>query len=500
MLPTSIKSRLIILVFLVAGLPILLSDYYIVNTAQSFMVAEKQQKLFGAGRMLDYYLKGTYEDLLEKHGAQDADRDTKVKILNQELQQYTDRVAKAYPGIGVGYYCRDLDAIITYGPGDIYADKVGLPISSEHEGRVVMESGVPGVQVGNLVRGQIMNTMQPLIRNGKVIGYIWANELTVDIEAQTKALTRHLAVAIFAGLLIGFAGVAFALNRMMEGINRIKLGLDRIKNDLSYEIIPPHDEIGAIALAINDMTQDLAAKKRLEEKVQHVERLAVIGEMAAGLAHEIRNPLMAVKGFAELQNEDITSRERAEYTNIIVNEVDRMNYLIERLLDFSKPTQDFTTLVQVNKVLKDTLVLAEIRVSGAGVQFETDFADHLPDVMANEEQLKQVSLNILLNAIQAIEKQGEIKIVSRYDDKTHEVQISISDNGPGIAAENVSRLFEPFFTTKENGTGLGLSVANYLMLSWGGSISVESKVSEGSTFTLKFPEERSKADDNDTSS
>lgn len=499
-MPKSLKSRLIILVILVAGLPILLSDYYLVKTATQTMVVEKQRKLFGAGKMLDAYLVGTYEDILQKDGAQDASNETKIQVLNKELRQYTDQIAQAYPGIGVGYYSRDLDSIITYGPSTMYADKVGVPISSNHEGRVVMETGVPRVQVGDLVRGQIMNTMQPIIRNGDIIGYIWANELTVDIESQLKDMKRHFLWVILGGLFIGITGIVFVLNHLMTGINHIKKGLRNIQDDLSYEIVPTSDEMGEIALAINAMARDLAAKKILEEQVQRVDRLAVIGEMAAGLAHEIRNPLMAIKGFAELQDEDITIQERHEYTGIIIAEVERMNHLIEQLLGFSRPTLDLLKQVNVNEVLKNTLILAEIRVSGMDVVFEANLADHLPDITVNEEKLKQVSLNIMINAIQAMNKKGKIRISSYYVKSLDEVHVSFTDTGPGIESEILCKIFDPFFTTKENGTGLGLSVANYLMLSWNGAILVESIMDQGSIFTLTFPAARSEANDGNTSS
>ena len=125
----------------------------------------------------------------------------------RKLAGYTDLVAQAYPGIGVGYYDRELDAIITYGPSKIYADKVGLPISASHEGRIVMNTGLPRIQEGDLVRGPIMNAMHPVVRNHQVIGYIWANELTVDIEAQLSSMLWQIAWTILACLIIGSVGV-----------------------------------------------------------------------------------------------------------------------------------------------------------------------------------------------------------------------------------------------------------------------------------------------------
>jgi signal transduction histidine kinase len=487
----SLRGRLFVLVIILAGLPILLSGYIIAKTAVQAIVAEKQQKLFGAAKMLDYHLSGSYADILQKYGVQNGDRNTKIALLNKELMQYTDEVAQAYPGIGVGYYNRELDAIITYGPSDVYTDKVGLPISSEHQGRTVMAAGTPLVQEGDLVRGQIMNAMYPIIRDGKTIGYVWANELTVDIEAQIMAIIRHIYWTIFGGLVVGIAGIVFVLSRLMKDINRVKSGLTRIRENLAYRISPPMGEIGEIAAAINEMAQGLASQKKLEEQGQRTARLAVIGEMAAGLAHEIRNPLMAIKGFTELQCESLTAAERQEYSEIIIREADRMNHLIEQLLCFSRPTSDFLMPVNVNEVLKRTLVLAEIRASGTEVVFEQHLAPSLPEITANEEQLKQVFLNVLINANQAMEKEGVIQVSSSFDASLGEVHISFTDTGPGIEPENITKLFDPFFTTKEKGTGLGLSVANHLMTSWGGRISTDSTVNVGSTFTLIFPVKRS---------
>lgn len=483
----SLRGRLLVLVIVLVGLPILLSGYIIAKTAVQAIVAEKQQKLFGAAKMLDQHLGGTYADILQRHGLQDADRAAQIVLLNKELKQYTDEVALAYPGIGVGYYNRELDGIITYGPSDVYTDKVGLPISREHQGREVMATGTPMVQEGDLVRGQIMNAMVPMIRDGKVIGYVWANELTVDIEAQIRTILRHIYWTIFGALVVGIAGIVFVLSRLMKDINRVTSGLGKIREDLSYQIPPPMGEIGEIAAAINEMAQGLATKKKLEEQVQRTDRLAVIGEMAAGLAHEIRNPLMAIKGFTELQCESPTHQERQEYSEIIIREADRMNHLIEQLLCFSRPTTDFLTAVNVNEVLKSTLFLAEIRASGTEVVFQQQLAPWLPEVIANEEQLKQVFLNILINATQAMEKKGVIRIASSYSAVEEEVRISFTDSGPGIEPEIIDKLYDPFFTTKEKGTGLGLSVANHLMTSWGGNIVAESTVNVGSTFTLIFP-------------
>ncbi len=486
-MPDSLRNRLFLLILLVAGIPIIVSGYLIARTSIEATVAEKQQKLFGAARMLDNHLSGTYADILRRRGAITADKQTQVRILNDELAQFTDALARAYPGIGVGYYNLDLDAIITYGPSEIYADKVGLPISDSHQGRIVMATGVPRVQEGDLVRGQIMNAMHPVIREGRVIGYAWANELTVDITAQMNAILWQIAGTILLCLIIGSIGVAIVVNDLALDVERINRGVRKIREDLNYRLQPPRGEIGEIAAAINEMAKTLSAQKKLEEQVQRADRLSLIGEMAAGMAHEIRNPLMAIRGFAQLQTEESATREQKEYNEIIVREVDRMNQLIEQLLYFSRPTLEHVTVINVNHVLNNTLILVEMQAKHSHTVFKVELDPDLPQVQANEEQLEQVFLNLLINAIQAMNNAGRVKIVSWYSEASHTVCISIADSGSGIAPDNLDKLFEPFFTTKATGTGLGLSVAQHIMEIWGGNITVDSEVGKGSTFTLRFP-------------
>ena len=168
-----------------------------------------------------------------------------------------------------------------------------------------------------------------------------------------------------------------------------------------------------------------------------------------------------------------------------------MNHLIEQLLYFSRPSADCQAPVQINDVLKNTLMLVEMRSRFTNVVFEIELAPVLPDVTANEEQLEQVFLNIIINALQAMNNNGMLYISTHYLAAEQQVTVAITDSGPGISEENLAKLFDPFFTTKDTGTGLGLSVAHHLMAVWGASIAVKSAVGAGSTFTLIFPLVRS---------
>ena len=490
MLNTSFRARLLLLTILLGALPVLASSLFITLRTEQALVWEKQQKLFGITRVLDQYVPGTYDDIVKERSREDTAREEQIAVLNEALRKYTDEIADAYPGIGVGYYSKKLDAIITYGPSSIYGHTVGRSISQDHQGRWVMESGEERVQEGSLVRGRIMNAMHPVVRNGQIIGYIWANELTEDIQAQVGEMKQSIYIASVIGLLVGLFGVALIVDNLSAGINMIKKGVLHLQDDLDYRLPKLPAELGEISGAINRLGNELSVKRALEAKVQRAERLAAVGEMAAGLAHEVRNPLMSIRGFAQLLQEEQISRSQKEYLEIIVRETERMNSLIEQLLYYARPVVNRIDKVDINPVVENVRKLIESQLKAKNIQIVTRLKKDLPQVSCDAEQLKQVLLNIVINAIQSIDSNGRIRISSDFKTESQQVEVRVEDNGQGIPVEHRERIFDPFFTTKEQGTGLGLSVAFRLMETWGGTIHVESVLGEGSSFVLGFPVER----------
>jgi len=472
---------------LVIALPTLLSGYLMTMSAEAALMEEKKGKLFGAARMLERHLQGTFDDILIKHGALSADHHTKVMILNKELQPFTDVVAAAYPGMGVGYYVRDLDVQATYGPSAEYAWQVGRTIGPDHPGRQVMATGQARVQVGQLMRGPIMNAMLPVVRQGEVIGYIYANELTAAIEAQTWAMKRQMLVILIIGLMIGIGGSLYLVNNLTADIHKITTGLTNLEHDLNSQIPPMEGEIGQIAVAINKMSAELNRIKQVEEQVQRMERLTLVGEIAAGLAHEIRNPLMAIRGFTQLLMEGCIQPAEKEYAAIVVKETGRLNRLVEQLLKVARPTVAIIEPIAVSEVIDNVIPLVNTKATRENIEIVCDIPGDLPRVLADAEQLLQVLLNLLLNSIQAIQDgAGRIDITATYVPQEHMVHISVADTGMGITEEHMKKIFDPFFTTKPHGTGLGLPVAVRLVKGWGGKILVSSS-EKGSIFTVCLP-------------
>ncbi len=220
------------------------------------------------------------------------------------------------------------------------------------------------------------------------------------------------------------------------------------------------------------------------EQVKRADRLSAIGQLAAGLAHEIRNPLSSIDGAAEVMEAAERPEEvRAETMGIIRKECARLNKLLGSLLDFARPRHPERREVNVAGVLQTVVDLVK-HSAGKGVEFRVEVASGLPVLEGDEEQIAQVLLNLAINAAQATPDGGVITL--RAGESEGAVRMEVCDEGTGIASENLERIFDPFFTTKETGTGLGLSVVHQIMTQHGGTVKVKQNEGPGVTFVLQF--------------
>jgi two-component system, NtrC family, nitrogen regulation sensor histidine kinase GlnL len=242
------------------------------------------------------------------------------------------------------------------------------------------------------------------------------------------------------------------------------------------------------------LLKDFSSTRKLEHSLRRLDRLASAGTLSAGMAHEIRNALVAIKTFVELLLEKNKDDELAE---IVSHEMARMVSMVSQILKFAVPAQPIFAPISVHKILERTLLLAEHRVEGRQVSFERKLQAEKDVLDGDSHQIEQAFVNLLLNAVEAINGTGTLvvatELTSSDDGQLREgeprrwLRIRISDTGAGITPENMDRLFEPFFTTKQNGTGLGLAVTRRIIEEHNGSIQVESQSGEGTTFTILLP-------------
>ncbi|MDD5297083.1 MAG: response regulator [Rhodocyclaceae bacterium] len=256
--PKTLRVQLLLIVMPVISLSIIAAGYFLTLSGRDALMTEKQHHLLGATRLLLNHLRdqGGYAGLMKS--APDAtDRNGRIAYMNRRLADYTDSVATSFPGMGVGYYDRELDAILTYGPRKEYGDKVGVAIGPNHPGRRVMEQGVATVESGALVRGPIMNAMTPIVEGGQVVGYIWANELLESIERQVGDMKATVYRFTSAALLFALLVIYFVISRLTRDVNVIKLGLRELEGDLGHAIPSLRGETGEIVDAINALARSL---------------------------------------------------------------------------------------------------------------------------------------------------------------------------------------------------------------------------------------------------
>lgn len=308
-------------------------------------------------------------------------------------------------------------------------------------------------------------------------------------EIEIARLRENLIYILIIGTVISLSGAGIFTSELSESVNKIKLGLDSLSHEKTTSIRPLRGLMGEIATSINQLADKLRETRRhrdaLEVQVQRTNRLAGLGALAAGVAHEIRNPLTAIKGYSQvLEDELAVDDPKRDYTAIIVKEVNRLDRIVEGLLGFARPSVSKFALADLNEIIEETLVLVENSSFKGQITLHKDYGE---DVLAevDKEQLKQVFLNLLLNASQAITAQGTIKIVTEQDGKS--ASISIIDSGFGIPAETVEKLFDPFFTTREKGTGLGLSIVHQLIDLHRGEIEVHNANPTGTEFKVILP-------------
>jgi PAS domain S-box-containing protein len=236
--------------------------------------------------------------------------------------------------------------------------------------------------------------------------------------------------------------------------------------------------------AIIGLCQNVTARDETDRLMRTSETLSVIGSFAAGVAHEIRNPLAAIKGFAQLLgSRDEQSRS---YSEIMLAEIERINLLIGEFLSLSKPHVNNYDYVSVEQLVNSVVDFLKIQALMTNIQMETQIADHMDAIYCNAAQVKQVLINIIKNAIEALPRGGTVMVMARQQD-AQTVSVCVADDGDGIPPEILDRIGEPFYTTKESGTGLGLMISSRIVEAHGGELAVTSEPGNGTTVSITLP-------------
>jgi two-component system, NtrC family, sensor kinase len=360
------------------------------------------------------------------------------------------------------------------------------------------------------------------IRNlmGDTIGMLYVGTLERPYnDILWKNLYVFLGITLLAMILISLVAMTVA-NHISQPIHAMADAAKKIsEGDYSQKVqVSSETEIGFLAENFNSMVSELVRAHQdlrdwgetLERKVEqrtaelkamqaHLiqsEKLAGVGKLAAGVAHEINNPLTCVLTNSSLMLSDLPPNDpRREDLQAIVDETLRCRKIVKGLLDFARQTKPQKQSLNLNKVAEDVLLLVKNQASFQNIAIQTEMDPYLPVVLADADQMRQVTLNVILNAADAMPQGGTLRIRSFFDPKLKEAMLKISDTGPGIPAEIQNKLFEPFFTTKKTGTGLGLAIAYGIMERHKGGLKLESSPGRGTTVSIILSTDILAADD-----
>jgi signal transduction histidine kinase len=332
----------------------------------------------------------------------------------------------------------------------------------------------------------------------RVIGVLNVNYSLSETQKRMLEATKLFFISTAA--IIAFLSVTISLVLLKFVRKPLKLLVNNMakveEGDLTVRMnYTGKDEVGQLAYSFDSMVDRLdIAKKELEhlhfQQMERADRLASVGEMAAGIAHEIKNPLTGISAAVSIIKEDFASSDpRHDILSEVLDQVKRLDKTVNDMLFFGKPSPPEFIYADINAILNKTLIFASQYKGGKHIEKKLDIAEDLPYVYVDPKQMQQVFLNLILNAFQAMPGGGELTLVTEkllYEGNCI-VRISIADTGEGIPAQVLEKLFTPFFTTKAQGTGLGLAICHKIVSEHSGTLNVSSECGKGTKFIIDLP-------------
>lgn len=591
------KNQILILIIILLVLPVFLTLYMlrVIHSTEMRLIETHQEKMAKAMSILDAGLEHPFHVMLQRAGATEAPRREQVKILNRQLKPLIEKARQNFPAVELGFYDRNLDIILD-GDENSYGENFSKWRKAAFD--KTMGTGEPVFQNLGVSGGGRLELYRPLVRDGQVIGAVWATESLTGIYQSLEQVQRDAYLVIAIGVLIGLGGAFTLIRSLVTGVSQIKKGLKLLEKDLTHTLPPAPGEMGEITAAINELAaklvsvqnyneiilasiddgvlavnlngeiieingaamamleldqdclgcsltavfpagspfsnnllktlqegtvvkdlqidhpvngrgvlqllistsllrnarrevvgamltcRDITERVQMEEQIRRQERLAALGKLVAGVAHEIRNPLTAISGYTQFWQKDRPPSPRS--LAIIHREITRLNNTVDRLLHFARPAQAVFGAHDLNALVNRTCQFFNDAYNSE-VTIEKKLSPGLPPAWIDPLQMEQVLYNVLYNAAQAMHDHGIINVATEFNPERNLLLVSIKDHGPGIPKEIMPHLFDPFFTTKPKGVGLGLAIAYEIMRAHGGEIEIISQVGQGTTCLLYIP-------------
>jgi two-component system NtrC family sensor kinase len=368
---------------------------------------------------------------------------------------------------------------------------------SEEVYEQVLEKGLPWIDRAFVVNNWYIAAYEPIKDiNEKIIGVLYVGVLEEKFTDMRNRATVIFLGIMLAGMVMALVVSGFLAKGVSQPIKHLIFASSRwATGDLDYKVKTTRkDEIAKLAETFNSMASSLKErddklKEYTSQQIMKSERLATLGQLAAGVAHEINNPLGGILMYTHLALEDLDEKDVLRRNlEKAVTEASRCKDIVKGLLDFARQTEPKIEQSDVNKILEQTLDLVKNQALFQNVKITCNFSS-LPTILIDTGQIQQVFTNIVLNAAEAMEGKGELTVVTKVSSDNEYVEVSFTDTGCGISPEDREKIFDPFFSTKEvgRGTGLGLAISHGIIAKHKGTIEVESEMDKGTSFIIRLP-------------
>lgn len=486
----------VIAILLIIPVLVIMYDIFFASRSEEAMLKEREEKL---GTLVEKTvipkIKNSVTQSLGDTDIHNLSTENRVSHLKKAFDQASEPLVPTNPGMRFGLYIPETGQIFVQGFLHQYR-KLSPDQQREREKRIMDEArdgflnvaagGQPLARLTSSLNDQTYEYLSPLYFNNQLVAVAWADQGVHPIFAQSRffrTMTRYF--TLFA-LIISAFGALFIIHNLTSGVSRITQSLKIMEKDLRQTIPDLPGEVGQIAQAINKMALSLAEKEKLEEELRRSERLAALGRLVTGVAHELRNPIGVIKTTVQLMENDFKEVSNSnEYMRVIKEQINRQNNVIQELLDFGRPSKHVVQSASINSLLEKVLTFTSPMLRQHKIDLVENYDNSIPTIEVDAERIKQVFVNLILNAVQAMPDGGTLTIRTYHDEKW--LYTDFTDTGPGISPSEITSIFDPFYTTKENGIGLGLSISNQILRTHGGHINVESTKEQGTTFSVKLP-------------
>ena len=486
-------------------LAVLVATFSALRYTKSSVLIDEKKHLSDAANAL----AREYEDSAQPAPQNEAQPSLSVALAPSDeiLTRLTRAVLRTADGVEGGFCSMTDNTLVGYSFPTRYGtpdspDKADLPADAQPAILQVAHKAVLtrklSEQVLTDVNEIILIEAVPVRRGDVYVGSAWTMKRLSSLPGSNRFRAYLIAVGLGIAALFCVVLTLLVVRNLQSGVRKIESGLGSLETNLASQIPTSSDpdEIQQIARAINrlgaTLKENLEREKEIENRLRHAERLAALGRLVAGVAHEVRNPLATIRLRIQMCERATSNASLRESCAVALEEIERLNGMVSRLLSFSRPVHLQKESINLSRLIQQRLDTFRDKAQRVGVHFATDFIRDGRPVQVDQNRMAQVFDNVIQNAIEAMSESGGILRCSVSSEMNAaatawQTCVEFRDAGEGIGIDALHRIFDPFFTTKPSGTGLGLSICHEFVRAHGGEIHVESVQGQGTVVHISIP-------------